>query len=167
MVYGIDDANMLVVKRIAVRGEEIEPIDHPYSMTETDQGTYYDNLNRIIPITGYLLFSTLWAFRYLYSETLPKSEEPKNPLFEANVNKGHISGVREISGDVRRKTVGRDRTELAALWQGNTPDERLANVEHVWDITAAILPRRYDALYMSIWYFNFREYMDENKSQTQ
>jgi hypothetical protein len=53
MHYGISNEEMLVVKRIKFDDEEILPITHDYKVTKTGHGSFYDNLNQIIPMTGH------------------------------------------------------------------------------------------------------------------
>jgi hypothetical protein len=161
--YSVNQADMLVVQRIEVRGEEIPPIKHQYKATSTDYGTFYDNLNRIIPLTGYVLFSDGWQFRHLYTAD---EIDWTHPLFEANIDQGHVIDVTDISAEVRRNIAGRDSREIGSMWQGETDEEKLANLQRVWDVTASVLPRRYDVLYMDIWYFNFREYINTMKDKS-
>lgn len=158
MFYGIDDVNRLVVKKIEVYGEEKTPIRHHYTMTKTDSGDSYYYLNEVIPITGYILFSDLLKFRRLY-------HLGTFPIFELKVDEGQVESVIDVSDSIKEKIQGRDERESDGLFRGTTDEERLANLEQVWDITAIILPRRYDSLYTGIWYFNFRERIEDYKNK--
>ena len=62
LYYGLGETDLLVVKKIEVRGEESLPINHHYTRTNTNNRVFYDDLNQIVPITGYILFSDVLRF---------------------------------------------------------------------------------------------------------
>jgi hypothetical protein len=156
MWYGFED-NHLVVKRIEIRGEEIEPITHQYRLIENDGSAYYDLGNPIIYMTGHILFSEVWQVDSLYLSTLAAGQDWKYTLFEAEIESGKVVSVNEISERVRKTTLDPKTEKLGVLWNGNTKQEWLASIERIWNITSQILPRRYDTLYKGIWYINFGE----------
>ena len=165
MIYGISVARMLVIKRIEVCGDELEPITHQYEMTMNSTGVNYYKLDRVIPLTGYVLFSMIGKFSYLRSFS-ERSNSQHDPLFEAHVNEGYVLSVTNISPYVQQSVAGHEREEFA-LWKGGaTTAEKLANIQRAWEFTGIILPRKYDVLFNSIYYFSFPEYINDLKHRS-
>jgi hypothetical protein len=157
ITYGIE-SDRLVVKCIEVLGEEITPIKHQYQrVRDKYMRILYDNLNHIVPLTGYVLFgyheNALW---YLYPTSSYIGE-----LFEVAVESGLVKSVHEIGVEIRQKLQGRNQDELIIPWRGTTDADQLVWVKASWDVYTSVLPRRYDAVHNGIFYFNFREVIEE------
>ena len=166
MIYGVNDVNQLTVKRIEIHGDEILPIAHNYARIKDDiGGESYVNFDHIIPISGYLLFSPdVWTVKHLFLDSIdPDGHQYR--LYEASVKDGVVTEISECSDQVRQNSKAHNYESFIHLWRGFTDEERLANIENVWDETARLLPHKYDTLHMGIWYFAFNETIKELRSK--
>jgi hypothetical protein len=107
-------------------------------------------------LTGYVLFSEDLTISGLYNQ---------NPyqLFEVAIEQGKVTEISEIGNAVRARLEGRDSQEVPflLLWQGNTDEERIANLERVWDFTGTILPRS-TMLYISAFGIQTSKHISRN-----
>lgn len=157
--YGINNDNMLVVKSVEIRGTEHESSQHNYQQVKRENRLFYENINHIAPLTGYVLISEHMKLSHLYD---------KSPyeLFEIEIKHGKIIAIHDIGEATRQRLKDRDSSEIPLLDSSViTPEEAIQNLETVWNFTSTVLPRRYDYIYIIALYFRFKEYIAIERSK--